>query len=224
MKCFATILLAIGLSSQLTMADPGTPSRPSDYINDRIQEAIAIATEKQTSQKKIPQEVLQKAAGIAIIEITRGGFGVAGQHGSGVLIVRNGNTWSAPCAFSASGGSVGFQIGLEVKKLIYVLNNKSAVEAFTQDEKVKLSAVANATAGPDHVAEDANTMAKYDVYVYTLTDGAFAGAAVGGEVVGIDKKANQRTYGDGTSTTDIITGKAKAPALSKKLYQALGLN
>jgi lipid-binding SYLF domain-containing protein len=217
-------LLALGLASQFSLAQQGSLSNPSDYINDRIQEAIAIATEKQASAKKIPQEVINRAAGIAIIEITRGGFGVAGQHGSGVLIVRNGTSWSAPCAFSASGGSIGFQVGLEVKKLIYILNNKSAVEAFTQDEKVKLSAVANATAGPDHVAEDANTMAKYDVYVYSLSDGAFAGAAVGAESVGIDQKANARTYGKDANTTDIITGKAKPHALAKKLYQALGLN
>lgn len=222
MKYWTIILTAIGLCSQFSLAETGTASSPGNYIDDRIQEAIAIVTEKQSGAKKIPQDILNKAAGIAIIEITRGGFGVGGQHGSGILIVRNGDQWSAPCAFSASGGSIGFQVGLEVKKLIYVLNNKSAVEAFTQDEKVKLSAVANATAGPDHVAEDANTLAKYDVYVYSLSDGAFAGAAVGGEVVGIDKKANERTYGATTSTTDIITGKVKAPALSKKLYTVLG--
>lgn len=195
---------------------------PTDYINDRILEAIAIVTEKQASERRIPKEILERAEGLGIIEITRGGFGVGGQHGSGVLLAKNNGKWSAPIAFSASGGSIGFQIGLEVKKLIYVLNTKTALEAFTQDEKVKLSAVANATAGPDHVAQDANTMAKYDVYVYSLSEGAFAGAAVGGEVVGIDTKANARTYGKEVTTSDLLAGKVASHPVSKRLYSALG--
>jgi lipid-binding SYLF domain-containing protein len=192
-------------------------------MEERIRDAISIVREKQGSLKPVPQAVINEAKGIAIIEITKGGFGISGQHGEGILIAKTKSGWSAPCAFDSSGGGIGLQVGVEVRKLIYILNNDDAVNAFAQNGKFKLNAIANATAGPDTVTEEASTINKHSIYVYTLTEGAFAGAAVGGDVMGTNLKVNRKTYGDSVGTADILNGKVSRPASIQELYQALKL-
>lgn len=192
-------------------------------MNERIREAIAIVREKQASDSPIPQSIINKAKGIAIIEITKGGFGLSGQHGEGVLIAKTKDGWSSPSAFNASGGGIGLQVGVEVRKLVFILNNADAVNAFAQNDKFKLNAIATATAGPDNLTEEASTINKHNIYVYSLTEGAFAGAAVGGEVMGTSLKVNRATYGDKISTSDILNGKVPPFAPAAELYKSLGL-
>jgi len=198
-------------------------AQSSAKMDALIKEATGIVLDKQTSPKPIPQSVINQAKGIAIIEITKGGFGLSGQHGEGVLIAKNKKDWSAPSAFYTSGGGVGFQVGVEVRRLIYILNNADAVNAFAQNGKFKLNAIANATAGPDTLTEEASTINKQDIYVYATTDGAFAGAAIGSDRLGTAININKKAYGESTTTGDILNGKIKAPAATAKLYEALKL-
>ncbi len=193
-------------------------------MKSRVRDAVNIVQLKQSSGTPIPQSVINKARGIAIIEITKGGFGLSGQHGEGVLITKTPDGWSAPSAFDSSGGGIGFQIGVEIRKLVFILNNADAVNAFAKNEKFKMNAVANATAGSDNVTEEASTINQHSVYVYTVTGGAFAGAAIGGEMMGTNLKVNRLTYGETINTSDIINGKVPKPTYAAALYQALKLN
>ncbi len=198
-------------------------AQSSPEMDERIADAINIIREKQSSPKPVPQAVINEAKGIAIIEITKGGLGLSGQHGEGVLIAKTKSGWSAPSAFYTSGGGIGLQVGVEVRRLIYILNTADAVNAFAQKGKFKLNAIANATAGPDTLTEEASTINKQDIYVYATTDGAFAGAAVGSDRLGTDLKVNQKTYGPKVTTGDILNGKVSRPAAAAELYQVLKL-
>jgi len=208
----------------LFLVEGAALAQSSPKMDALISEATSIVREKQSSAKTVPQSIINLAKGIAIIEITKGGFGVSGQHGEGVLIAKTSNGWSAPSAFYTSGGGVGFQVGVEVRRLIYILNNADAVNAFAQKGKFKLNAIANATAGPDTVTEEASTINRQDIYVYATTDGAFAGAAIGSDRLGTAIKTNQDAYGADVTTGEILNGKVSAPAAASKLYQALKLN
>jgi len=212
---FALVLLAtlnIGFT-ELTRAAP---------MQDRVREAVGIVREKQNSSSPIPRRILDNAKGVAVIEITKGGFGVSGQHGEGILIAKTKDGWSAPSAFNASGGGIGLQVGVEVRRLIYILNNADALNAFAQNDKFRLNAIANATAGPDSVTEEASTINQHNIFVYSITDGAFAGAAIGGDVMGTDLVDNRDAYGGEVSTGDILNGKVPTPAYAQALYDALG--
>jgi len=200
-----------------------TQAQSSPRMDALIKEATGIVLEKQTSPKPIPQSIISKAKGIAIIEITKGGFGLSGQHGEGVLIAKTKNGWSAPSAFYTSGGGIGLQVGVEVRQLIYILNTADAVNAFAQKGKFKLNAIANATAGPDSVTEEASTINQKDIYVYATTDGAFAGAAIGSDRLGTAININKEAYGDMVTTGDILNGKITSPPAAKQLYDALKL-
>ncbi|MEM1158834.1 MAG: lipid-binding SYLF domain-containing protein [Verrucomicrobiota bacterium] len=218
------IRIRIILPSLLLLLSPGIQAESSPRMDALIREAAGIVLEKQTSPKPIPQTVIHRAKGIAIIEITKGGFGLSGQHGEGVLIAKTSNGWSAPSAFYTSGGGLGLQVGVEVRQLIYILNTSEAVNAFAQKGKFKLNAIANATAGPDSVTEEASTINQQDIYVYATTDGAFAGAAVGSDRLGTAININKEAYGASVTTGDILNGKIPPPATAAELYQALKRN
>jgi lipid-binding SYLF domain-containing protein len=164
---------------------------------------------------------LKKAVGIAMVEISKGGFGVSGSHGEGVLFAKCQKKWSAPLAFGMGGGSVGFQIGFEVKRYIFVLMSPKAFKTFTSEEEVALDAKASATGGPEHVAEAASTLPDGEIYVYTSSDGAYAGAAIGGQLISIDGDLNREVYGDAVSLEDVMTCKIDRPKYAKEIYELL---
>lgn len=190
-------------------------------MNRRILEAVTILELKQGSKSPIPQRVLDHAKGVAIIEMTKGGIGIGASHGDGIIVARTGKGWSAPSAFSQGGGSVGLQLGVEIKRLIYVLNTQEAVDSFAKDDRFKFDAKANATAGPQYVEEDAAASPAYAIYIYASSEGAFAGATIGGQVMTTDREINQKVYGPSFTTYEILRGKSKAPDLAKRLYALL---
>src|SRR5271165_4563258 len=100
----------------------GLSGLQANDMKDAVQEAVSILTKKQNSDKPIPTKLLQQAKAIGIIEITKGAIGVGGSHGEGIIIARTAKGWSAPFAFTQGGGSVGFQIGVDIKRYIYIFN------------------------------------------------------------------------------------------------------
>ncbi len=209
-----TCILASALCASLARAE--------DSLGERIQTAIEIVQTLNAEGKSVPQSILNDASGVAIVKIARGGFVIGGSHGNGVVLKNLGDgNWSAPAAFEMGGGSFGAQIGGDVVDYVFVLNNDLALEMFTSLDQVKFDAGASATAGPDHAAANKKDLPGKSIYVYSTTDGAFAGATVGGSFVEVEPKVNQAAYGESITTAEILSGKVEAPASTEKLYSLL---
>jgi SH3 domain-containing YSC84-like protein 1 len=210
--CGAVFALMVGL---------GLGSVRADDLRETVQQASAIFAAKQSSARPIPGWVLQQARGIGIIEVTKGAFGVGGADGDGVIIARTPDGWSAPFAFTQGGGSVGFQIGVDIQKYIYVFNTEFAWRAFVGREHVRFQAGAQATAGPDSATRDAaKGLPTSDLFVYTLSDGAFAGAAIGGQVVGSAEETNHDAYGTNDPAA-ILGGRVPSPPYAASFTQLI---
>ena len=208
------ILIAVLFSVAGTVAH-------ANEMRETIDDAIQIFEAKQNSSRPIPAWVLQQAKGIGIIEVTKGGLGVAGADGQGVIVVRTPTGWSAPFAFTQGGGSVGFQVGIDIKKYVYVFNTPESWRAFTGEERVRFQAGAQATAGPDYSAQDAvKGLPHANVFVYTLSDGAFAGAAIGGQMIGGATDVNMDAYHT-ANPDEILGGQVPQPPYAQGLYQTL---
>lgn len=53
---------------------------------------------------KIPARLLEQAKGVAVLTVVKGGFGLAGvEFGTGLVVARLGDQWSAPCAIGTAG-------------------------------------------------------------------------------------------------------------------------
>ena len=157
-------------------------------------------------EERIPPKLLAKAAAVAIIpNLVRGGFIIGARYGRGVLLVRNGKSWSDPLFIRMYGGSLGWQIGLEAIDVVLVFaDRKSALELL--NGKVTLGADLSVAVGPVGRAGQAATdiTFKAKIYSYSRSMGAFAGIALAGAVLELDYDANMRFYGCDPSKAYLI--------------------
>jgi lipid-binding SYLF domain-containing protein len=97
---------------------------------------------------------------------------------------------------------------------VLVLMSRQSVEGIS-DGKVTLGADASVAAGPIGRSSAAATDATLSAQVlsYSRNSGLFAGVALDGSVLSIDRKANETAYGiSGVLASQILEGKVAAPA------------
>ena len=193
-------------------------------MDQRIHDATKIVDKRQGSDDPIPAEILQNAKGIAICTIIKGGIGIGGQGGEGIILIRHagpsGPVWRAPSAFNISGASLGAQLGFSSISYIIVLNTERAIGQFVGNGKLKWDATATGTAGVDTGVESQSTreLEKRDVLVYRDSGGLFGGATFGGSSIEVKTEINQLAYGPNIHIRDILEGKVPVPESAQRLY------
>jgi lipid-binding SYLF domain-containing protein len=149
-------------------------------------------------EKGIPPALLRNANGIAIIpNVIKAGFVLGGRYGTGILVVRNGEgRWSNPSFISITGGSIGWQIGVQGIDIILVFKSSRSIEHIMTG-KFTLGADASIAAGPVGREASAATdvQLKSEIYSYSRSRGLFAGLSIAGAVLKIDNDANGNYYG-----------------------------
>jgi lipid-binding SYLF domain-containing protein len=175
----------------------------------RISEAITVVTEiMDAGDQSVPQSIMQKAEGIAVFpSLLKGGFIVGGQRGRGILSARDPKTgaWSSPAFLTITGGSLGAQIGAQAVDLILVVQNRRGLEQLVSNQ-FKVGADASVAAGP--VGRDASASTdiqmRAQILSYSRTRGLFAGVTINGATIRQDRDANDRFYGMGYRTSQIV--------------------
>ena len=196
-------------------------------MRERIQDATQIVEKRQGSDNPIPAEILANAKGIAICTITKGGIGIGGQGGEGIVLIRHTNgssvVWRAPWAFNISGASIGAQLGFSTIRYIIILNSEQAIGQFAGSGKMKWDATATGTAGGDTGVESESTrdLEKRAIIIYRDSGGIFGGATFGGSTVEVKDEINQQAYGENVYLRDILEGKVQPPKSAGHLYSLL---
>jgi lipid-binding SYLF domain-containing protein len=145
----------------------------------------------------IPRALLHDAEAIVIAPgLLKGGFVIGVRHGRGVLVMRDGNNgWRAPSFISITGGSIGWQIGVQATDIIMVFKTKQSVQKLATG-KFTIGGDVAATAGPVGREASAATdvQLKSEIYSYSRSRGLFAGAALDGSAVSMDNAATLTYY------------------------------
>lgn len=147
--------------------------------------------------KSIPQSMLFDAQAILVIpDMLKGGFIVGIKRGHGVFTVREDNgAWQVPTFVTMTGGSFGWQAGIQSADVILVFKTRKSV-ANLMKGKFTLGADASLAAGP--LGRDAmigtDGKLQSEVYSYSQARGLFIGAAIDGAVLEIDQKTTSRYY------------------------------
>jgi len=197
----------------------------ADNMDELVHSATKIMDNRQGSVDPIPNEILNNAKGVAILTITKGGIGIGGQGGEGIVMVRHDGdrVWRAPSAFSISGASVGAQLGFTTIRYIIILNTQQAIGQFVGVGKIKWDATATGTAGEDTgtATESTRDLEKHAVLVYRDSGGLFGGATLGGSSIEVDNDVNQKAYGPHIHVRDILEGTVPVPMYAQRLYTLL---
>src|SRR5262249_20079954 len=163
--------------------------------------------------KGIPEEVLSSAKCIAVVpSLLKGGFVFGGSHGRGMATCRTENGWSAPAPFHMTGGSFGFQIGVQGVELVMMVMNDRGMQALLSS-KFKLGADASAAAGPvgRHAEGSTDWKLRAEVLTYSRARGLFAGVTVNGSSITQDDDATRELYGRMIPFRTILTGSIDQP-------------
>lgn len=167
----------------------------------------------------IPRSMLADAEGIAIIPgLLKGGFVIGARHGRGVVVTRANGGWTAPVFISMTGGSFGWQAGLQSIDVILVFKTKKSVQNL-MNGKFTIGADAAAAAGPVGREASVATDARFrsELYSYSRSRGLFVGVALDGSVISIDGAADNRYYYNGVPPVDPTQPKSLPPSAIKLL-------
>jgi len=209
---------------------PQTKEKYSVKSDEKDSEKIAKATEvledlTATGDKKIPNELLERAEAVAVIpHMVKGAFGIGGRFGKGVISQRlPDGRWSAPSFIEIGGGSFGAQLGVSSTDLVLVFTDRKALSMLEGGRDLKIGADASAVAGPIGRSAEAGTNLKLEsaIYSYSRSKGLFAGVALDGAVLNIDKDRNAKVYGASADARDILNGRIAANATVQPFVNAL---
>jgi len=165
---------------------------------------------RDAGDRSIPNWLLERAYGIAVIpDLTKIAFFAGGRRGNGVLVYRDKDgRFTNPIFVTLTGGSFGFQWGVQSTDIVLVFTTRKSIEGITGG-KVTLGGDASVSAGPVGRESSAATdmTFKSEVYSYSRSRGVFAGLAIDGSVISIDDDENDAFYRKkNVSAGDIATG------------------
>jgi len=191
------------------------PAAAATKEENRVADATDVLDQLlRIPEQSIPPALLSRAYGVAVIpNVLKIGFGLGARRGKGVLVVRQDNkTWSNPSFVTLTGGSFGFQVGAQSTDIILVFKTRRSVDNIANG-KLTLGADASVAAGPvgRYTSVATDWKFKAEVYSYSRSRGLFAGVALEGAGMTMDRKANAAFYSSASITPEqIFTGSGNA--------------
>ena len=216
LTALAGLVLALGASGAWAQARE----------EGRLLMASQVLEELRDSRDQyIPDRLLERAYAIAVIpDMTKIAFFAGGRHGNGVMVVRDKDgRFGSPTFISMTGGSFGWQWGVQSMDIVLVFTTRKGVEGITGG-KFTLGADASVAAGPVGRQASASTDATFrsEVYSYSRTRGVFAGLALDGTALRIDDDANDAFYKKkDVLASDIVSGKIRSNDESARRFLSL---
>lgn len=208
LRLLSTLLLTLGLFGFHADLQAAKPDE-----NTRIQRATEVLDEvMRMPEHSIPQKLLQEAHAIVVVpDVVKVGLGVGGKRGRGVISIRlPDGTWSSPSFVTLTGGSFGFQVGVQATDVVLVFRSERGLDSVVNG-KFTLGADAAVAAGPVGRNAQASTDAQFkaEIYSYSRSRGLFAGVALDGAVLSIDHRSNGRAYGNKTTARAAFEGRVR---------------
>jgi len=169
---------------------------------------------------------LSRAYAVAVVpNVVKAAFGLGARRGKGILVVRqDDSSWSNPTFITITGGSFGWQVGAQSTDIILVFKTRKGIDGI-ENGRLTLGADASVAAGPlgRHTEVSTDIKFKSEVYSYSRSRGLFAGVALEGTGVTMDRKANAAFYGSNSMTPEkiFVSSPNRAPDIANTFVQIL---
>ena len=190
----------------------GLPAVAGPIEDQRANDASRVLGEiLRIPEDSIPTRLLEEAQAIAVIpNVVKAGFVFGGRRGRGLISIRGKDgTWASPSFITLTGGSVGFQAGVQSADVILVFRTRGGVDSIVNG-KFTLGGDASVAAGPVGRSAQASTdeQLKAAIYSYSRARGLFAGVSLDGTRLAIDNHSNAAVYGGDYTARAIVEGRA----------------
>src|SRR5690606_28957649 len=180
--------------------------------NARAREAMRVLSEiQEIPEQAIPDKLLDEAKAIVVIPDTiKAGLVIGGRRGHGLMSVKTPDgTWSNPVFVTLTGGSIGFQAGVQSSDIVLVFRNDRSLDNVVNG-KFTLGADAAVAAGPvgRNAAAATDGQLKAEIWSWSRARGLFAGVALDGAALRIDGDAQASVYGANTTPRMVFEDRA----------------
>ena len=205
--CFLSIIFMSLLFTTASAQDSDEQNTNSKQ-EEKIEASSKVLKDFADMKENIPQDLLKITQGIIVVpKLINAGFVLAGKRGKGIAMVKlEDGTWSNPVFVTITGGSVGFQIGVQAVDLVLIFKNRETLQDIGKGS-FTLGGDISVTAGPVGRNSTASTDYKLEaeVYSYSRSKGLFAGISLGGSAIAVDAKANAAYYGNDDDAKTIFS-------------------
>ncbi|WP_374163159.1 lipid-binding SYLF domain-containing protein [Arcticibacter sp. MXS-1] len=194
----------------------------------KIEASASVLKEFGKMKESIPAQLLEVTEGIVIIpKMINAGLVIGGKRGKGLAMVKGDDgKWSDPVFITLTGGSFGFQAGVQSVDLVLIFKNKESLMDISKSS-FTLGGDISVAAGPVGRSSSASTDYKLEaeVYSYSRSKGLFAGISLSGAALEIDHLAIEDYYKKAVSPKTLFSGssRAKAPEVEKLRSTLSGL-
>jgi lipid-binding SYLF domain-containing protein len=199
---------------------PGTARSQKEMkeATEHVNKAVQVVHRMQANPEM--RALLQRSKGVFVVpRYGEAALGVGARGGAGVLLVRNGNTWSNPAFYNMGGISVGLQAGAQGGAIALVLNDQKALNSFMQNNKFSVGADADLTL-VDWSKKGAGSAGWGNITAWSDTEGLFGGAAINVTDIDYDEDETCGYYRRQVAARDVLSGKVSNPH-ADMLRQAL---
>lgn len=204
--------LVLLISASLLLS---TQAMAGPQEDQRARNAVRVLNEIQNiPEQGIPDKLLDEGRAIVVIPDTiKAGLVIGGRRGHGLMSVKNADgSWSNPVFVKLTGGSIGFQAGVQSSDVVLVFRNDRSLDNLVNG-KFTLGADAGVAAGPvgRNAAAATDGQLKAEIWSWSRARGLFAGVALDGAVLQIDDAANLDAYGSNTTPRMVFEGRMGEP-------------
>src|SRR5437870_9329314 len=137
----AGVVFALSCYASVSLTEPrASAAKPSDE-SARAEHAASVLQEiMEAPDQGIPEALLKKAYGIAVIpHVVKGAFGIGGRYGKGLVAQRNaGGGWGTPLFIEIGGGSFGLQLGVEATDVVMVFTNRDGIAPLLKGSRSRI--------------------------------------------------------------------------------------
>ena len=204
-------VLGLGMSATLLANGPAETVVSAEQV---LGELMAIPA------RQIPHRLLDEAQGIAIIpNVIKIGFVAGVRRGHGIVMVRDADgEWSLPQFVVLTGGSLGWQAGVQGTDVVLVFRTRKGVDGLMQG-KFTIGADASVAAGPVGRETTAGTdiTLQSEIYSYSRSRGLFLGVSLDGTALEIDHASHAFYYG---TPSGQVPARVPAPAADLRHFLA----
>lgn len=183
------LIVCLGMSTTLLAEGPADSVVASEQV---LSELMSIPA------RGIPHRLLDQAQGIAIIpNVIKIGFVAGARRGHGVVMTRDADgEWTLPQFIVLTGGSVGWQAGVQGTDVVLVFTTRKGVEGLMRG-KFTVGVDASIAAGPvgRETAAGTDFTLQSEIYSYSRSRGLFLGASLDGTALEVDHASHAAYYG-----------------------------